>query len=334
MHVKNRLLPFLALCPILFGFGPPTGFDIHEGPTTDDSVRLILIGDTGQVPVADDPHKMNPEQREQLRRSLAAEQATAIIDLGDLFYWKGPRCRLGTTPQQSGERLDAHLYDHIGGLGAPVFLVLGNHDVGPMPEALKKHFFGNQAGKRSRSRERCYRLQQKLHDDIVFPAVSYGVDFGPVRLATLHTSAPRNQWAANHITDFFADQDDDWSLLAGHHVLQTGCDKTSEDVVSPWLQKSGLKPDLYMNGHAHILQVGVFDGVPAITSGSGSKLREFPHCEPTDTQGVQWGASEFGYAVLEANADWLRVQFKNIAGEKLHCWERDRVNPTGRECED
>ena len=64
---------------------------------------------------------MNQQQREQLRNSLQKEQVDAIVDLGDLFYWKGPRCRPQDNPIDSGKMLDAHIYDHVGGLDIPVF---------------------------------------------------------------------------------------------------------------------------------------------------------------------------------------------------------------------
>jgi hypothetical protein len=328
----NRVFrAFSAVCLPLFAFGGKTGFVEKDWQNTEE-LRIILIGDTGQIPVEGDPHKMSEAQRTQLRESLSNENATAIVDLGDLFYWKGPKCRAGATPEQSGSLLDAHLYDHVGGLDAPVFLVLGNHDVGPLAEHFKKALTGGRSGKRSEARERCYRLQEELHDDMVFPGESYGVDFGPLRMAALHTSAPQKQWAGEEIQAYFDEDPSDWTLLAGHHVLRTGCDKINEDAVSPWLEKTGLRPDMYANGHAHILQLGVFDGVPAVTSGSGSKLREFPACTPTDTEGVQWGESKYGYAVLEVEKDFLRVRFKDLGGIELHCWQRGRNDPLGEAC--
>ena len=75
----------------MLGFKGNTGF-VEQSWEQKQKVRIILIGDTGQLPVQNDPHKMNQQQREQLRNSLQKEQADAIVDLGDLFYWKGPRC--------------------------------------------------------------------------------------------------------------------------------------------------------------------------------------------------------------------------------------------------
>lgn len=294
--------------------------------------RVILIGDTGALPVEGDPHKMTPAQREQLRQSLAAEEAGVILDLGDLFYNKAPQCGPRDDPAEAGALLDANLYDHVGGLAPQVFLVLGNHDVGPYGEYLKRRIFGRRAGKRSTSRERCYTLYAEQHEEMVFPDTSYGVDLGPARIAVLHTSAPHRQWPGEPVQEFLEEDPQDWAIVAGHHVYKTACDKVSEDFVSVRLQEQEITPDLYVNGHAHILQMGVFDGVPAVTSGSGSKLREFPGCEPTATEGVLWGESTYGYAVLDITSETLKVQFKDIAGQDLYCWQRGRDNPAGEAC--
>ena len=56
-------------------------------------LRLIIVGDTGALPVPDDTdaswegsHYNTVETREQLRRSMRAEQADGIVAMGDLVY--------------------------------------------------------------------------------------------------------------------------------------------------------------------------------------------------------------------------------------------------------
>jgi predicted phosphodiesterase len=328
--MKSKIPSLLLLSSFLLGFKKHTGF-VEQPWSSSEKVRIILIGDTGQLPVENDSHKMNQQQRADLRSSLQMEGADAIVDLGDLFYWKGPRCKANDDPIDSGKLLDAHIYDHVGGLDTPVFLVLGNHDVGPLSEYFKRIFFGAQSGKRHEARERCYRLQDDLHEEIFFPGESYGVDFGPLRMAVLHTSAPHSHWAATEVRSFLYEESEDWTLLAGHHVLQTGCDKENENILFPWLQEHEIQPDFYANGHAHLLQLGMFEQIMAITSGSGSKLRT-PNCNPTDTEGVMWGESQFGYAVLEATSSTMKLQFKNLHGTELFCWEQGKNDSTGHVC--
>jgi predicted phosphodiesterase len=326
--MQKRLL--YCLIPFLMAGDTTESFVQYDWPVKN-TVRLILIGDTGQLPVQDNPFKINQEQRAALRKSLQSEEADAIIDLGDLYYWSGPKCKQSDLPEESGRLLDEHLYDIVGGLETPVFLVLGNHDVGPVPEFLKRAIFGDSSGQSNRAREHCYFLQAQLHEEFHFPEVSYGVDFGPIRMAAIHTSSPYRKWAPQKIDSFFAQDDGDWTLIAGHHVLKAACDKVEEDILFPWLNANNLKPDIYANGHAHFLQLGVFENILAITSGSGSKLRYDKDCIPTDTNGVTWGESKFGYSVLDVHPEKIQVRFKNVYGEELFCWQQEK-GEEGKPC--
>ncbi|MBM76449.1 MAG: hypothetical protein CMK59_13670 [Proteobacteria bacterium] len=327
MDLKPILMCILV--PFLLGWREGDDFVIQNWEEKD-SVRIVLIGDTGQLPTEGDPFKMNKIQREQLRQSLREEQATAIVDLGDLFYWKSPRCSKVFNSEQELKDIDAHLYDYVGGLKTPLFLVLGNHDVGPFAEHYLRRLNGGDFGKSSSARERCYLQQPKIHDDVYFPSSVYGVDFGPVRMAVLHTSSPYRHWPSKDIGDFLDSAD--WSLLVGHHVYKTACDKEDEDIVLPWIESGGIRPNIYANGHAHILQLGHFEGTTAITSGAGSKIRVFPDCDPKKTKGVVWGLSEFGYATLDVDSEKIVVRYKNIVGDELFCWERRREDSFGAEC--
>ena len=249
----------LSALPLILTSCASRGFEEAQFPLADpgqDVARVILIGDTGALPIEGDPHKMTPAQRAQLRESLRGEEATIILDLGDLFYNKAPECKRGDDPERAGELLDANLYDHVGGLAPAVFLVLGNHDVGPYGEYLKRRFFGRRAGKRSASRERCYSLYAEQHEEMIFPDTSYGVDIGPARVAVLHTSAPHRQWPGDPVKEFLEKDNGDWAIVAGHHVYKTACDKVGDDFVGGRLAEQEITPDLYVNGHAHLLQMG------------------------------------------------------------------------------
>lgn len=324
MRARRPLITsLLVLTPLLLlGAGRPDRVPDPVQLPGGDTVRLILIGDTGQPPVVDDPHKMNAAQREALRGALVAEDADAILDLGDLFYEVGQKCGRRSLSEEDEAGLDRHLYDHVGGLQAPVILVLGNHDVGPYREYIKRKLFGVRHGQRSEARERCYEHYARAHDDMIFPAEHYEVRVGDlVQIQVLNTSAPLRDWpdAIDPVAP--------WQIYAGHHVLQTAGDKESEDIVRPWLERQEHTPDLWANGHAHFLQFGVFDGIPAATSGSGSKLREHPAC-PEDpncaVRGVDWGVSQFGYAVVDMDATTMTLTFKTHDGQDLWSWEQSK----------
>lgn len=262
-----------------------------------DAVRLIAVGDTGQPggPLRD------------VRRAIAAEPGKdAVVVLGDLIYRSGPRCPSGQAQGAARALLQRHLGDPLAGLGAPALLVLGNHDV-------------NGSG-RDPAREACLLDFAAQQPDLYLPALTYKVDLGPVRLVVINT---------NHLTQGDAARVRAWlrdapgpTVMAGHHPLRTYGDKQEEDRVLPWLRQHKLRPDLYLNGHAHLLQAGVYEGIFAVTSGAGSKLRAGPTCPPGCGPGQLWGQATHGYSVLEFRGDQLLVQLKDRHGRLL--WETRR----------
>jgi 3',5'-cyclic AMP phosphodiesterase CpdA len=245
---------------------------------------------------------------EAVRPTVRAENADIVVVLGDLVYPVAPSCPDGKLTPDAREELD----DLVGGLlrdlGKSVYLVLGNHDVGH--------------GARDPAREACLIDYVASEPNLWLPDLSYGVDLGVVSLMVLNTNAldreqgkkTRKLWAGAS----------GWKILAGHHVLKTYHDKESEDYLRPWLKKNRVKPDLYANGHAHVLQFGVYGGLPALTSGATAKLREYPACPPNCGAGQKWGTSSVGYAVVDATADTLEVVFKDVTGKELYRWDTRR----------
>lgn len=264
-----------------------------------DQARLVLVGDTGYSgPYAD-----------QLRTALLAEpNKDAIIVLGDLVYPFTPSCPDGKVSGNVEAFIHARVGAVFNGLGVPVLLVLGNHDV--------------KQGSRAPAREACLLDYAAKHDDLVLPGLAYEVDLGVATLAVANTNALDEAGAARVSAAWKGHPG--WKLLMGHHTWVTYHDKEDQDRVRPWARAGGLVPDLYANGHAHVLQFGVYDGVAALTSGSGSKLRMYPSCPPDCGAGQLWGASEYGYAVLTVTKRELVVVFKNLEGKELWRWSRQR----------
>ncbi|MBW1881126.1 MAG: hypothetical protein JRJ84_22460 [Deltaproteobacteria bacterium] len=116
--------------------------------------------------------------------------------------------------------------------------------------------------------------------------------------------------------------------------------------VRPWYDEHGIVPDLVTNSHAHIMEFGVYplasgDLVPAATSGSQGWLLCRDECGE-DARGPEgsvcgdgqlWGASEYGYAVVDIWPDLLQVTYKDVEGNDLFCWQRTHEDPEGEVCE-
>lgn len=292
------------------------------------SVRLIIIGDTGARPVSvasdaawEGSQYITHALREQMRLSMRAEQADGIVVTGDLVYGPtiaqlSPRCR--DTDAAAETWLDPVLGSYFEELPT-TWLALGNHDVG--------HYFY------SRARARCLHAYAATTENIRLPEANYTVDFGLAQLFVLDTNRPTRRWPSEEIQRRM-DAEDGWVIMGGHHVLKTAFDKESESEIRTWIAETGLAPDLWINGHAHFLQFGVYDGIPALTSGSGSKIRAHPDCPGPACVGAEaplFSRSTFGYAVVDLTADEMTMRIKGVDGQTLYCWQQTRGGE-GRAC--
>ncbi|MFT7580101.1 MAG: hypothetical protein ACI9MR_001768 [Myxococcota bacterium] len=263
-------------------------------------LRLIVIGDTGAP----------GEVIGKWRKSIRAERKDAVLVTGDLLYPEAPLCPSGRLTEAGRTMIDAHLGDILSGLGAPTYLLLGNHDVSHDRYEAR--------------RERCVLNYIAGFDDLILPATNYTVDFGIALLGIVDTNK-LDDGAAAVISEGYAGHSGA-KLLAGHHTLKTYHDKEKQDIVRPWIGEHGIKPHMYLNGHAHLLQFGVYDSIPALTSGTGRYPRERPICPGHCGPGQLWGVSDPGYAVLEvtqgaAGTHRLSVEFKDADGRSLWTWD-------------
>jgi hypothetical protein len=104
-----------------------------------DSVRIILIGDTGLVKDKDPktcsgddqgfPAQINPELIAAMQASIRGEGADVTVALGDLIYPNGVGCNDGELSDAKTEKIDGLLADYLGEFDTPVLMILGNHDV-------------------------------------------------------------------------------------------------------------------------------------------------------------------------------------------------------------
>ncbi len=292
-------------------------FPALSAPVDGDQVRLVIIGDTGALPTevtVEGALRITDTVRQQIRGSIRDEQADAIVVLGDLVYGPGaaqlsPKCR--DTDEVAEEWLDPALGDYFAGLPT-TWLALGNHDVGHV--------------RYSRRRARCLRDYAATTDNLRLPESAYTVDFGLGQLVVLDTNRPTGDWPSAEIQQRIA-RTDGWVIMGGHHVLKTTFDKESETAVRQWLSQTDIQPDLWINGHAHFLQFGVYDGIPSLTSGTGSKVRQRPECPGPECVGPEaplFSRSIFGYAVVDLTADDLTVRIKDADGQAVYCWRKTR----------
>ena len=257
-----------------------------------ESLRIIAIGDTG----------LDNDAMQALRTSIKAEEKDLILALGDLVYPEAPPCPDGHLTPDATALLDESIGATLLGLGAPVLLVLGNHDV--------RH------GRRDPAREACILRYAERHPDLVMPSLNWVLDVGVISITGLNTNALDDSQAMTAARALREAKG--WTMLIGHHVLKTYHDKDGEDIVRPWLERHGLRPEIFLNAHAHLLQSGTYEGVIGLTSGSAALPRVRPECPPGCEPGQRFGSSLSGYAILDVTAEQLVVEFYDNMGNSLH----------------
>lgn len=287
------LVAFLLACGPRFAPAmspPPRDLPLEVKATT--HYRVLLIGDTG----------LDNEDMAAVRAAVQAEKKDVIVALGDLVYPESPPCPdLRLTPSAK-KILDRATGATLLGLGAPVLLVLGNHDV--------RH------GKRDPAREACILHYAATKSELVMPALTWVVDTGVVTMVGLNTNDLDDAQGKMAASALKASKG--WTMLLGHHVLRTYHDKETENVVRPWLQRHKLAPDVFGNGHAHLHQLGIYDGIVAVTSGATALPRSRPSCPPDCGPGQVFGNSSPGYALLDFTPERVEISFHDAKGTVLH----------------
>lgn len=290
-------------------------------PGSPQRLRLLLIGDTGD----------EGPPRDSVARSIAAERADVVVILGDLVYPHGPSCADGRIPDEARGTLQRHLGRPFGDLQSPVLLVLGNHDV----ERSILWVF-----KRARvSQEACYFLYaNEGSNPFVLPARHYALTLGPAALAIVTSTGGFLDAGAGRMTaEVFGRRDDDWDILLTHHVFRTFHRMEGEREVRDWLERERLRPHVVANGHAHFLQMGVHEGILAITSGGGARKHDQRPCSigappPQHCRAGQYfgHSGGYGYVLLELEAETATVTFKDENGKVLWgCVARRRERSCG-----
>jgi len=274
-------------------------------PSADGSAELILIGDTGE------PGPLVTRWQVALKN----ERARTAIVLGDLLYPQAPPCPTGVPNPAALAMFETNVHAPFAATGKEVFLLLGNHDMSWVDDEPP--------------RDLCVIRRFEKDPQVRLPAAWYAVDMGVAALVVLNTNKLDDE-QARFAKAIIAAHPGKRVIFAGHHVLRTFHDKVDEDIIEPWLVQHGLRPDMWVNGHAHVLQLVMRDGIPAVTSGTASRPRERPACDRAANtgscgEGQLWGSSTPGYAVLRvgpaSEQQRLSLVFKDVDGKDLWAWQ-------------
>lgn len=225
-----------------------------------DRVRFVAVGDTG---------KANDGQRAVaagVRAACAAAGCDFVLLLGDNLYPTG-------MDHPTDPRADAWIGDPYAG-GAPVWLVLGNHD------------WANRDADRAG-----WQLDwAQRRDGVEAPGHAWAFEAGPLAMVAVDTNAifqfgaePQASWARERLDRSGAP----WKVLVGHHPMRSdGPHGNAGDYEGtaglPWVAGRSVarfyaeavcgRARLALSGHDHSRQVGSRCGTDWVVSGAGASV--------------------------------------------------------------
>ena len=270
-------------------------------PADPSAVRFVALGDVGRG---------DANQRRVARgvvHACAERGCDAIALLGDLLYPDGME-------KDDDPRAEQWIAAPYAPAGAPLLLVLGNHDYG-----------------RGRDVASAGRLLRWAKDrpGIVLPANVWDLRAGPVHFVGLDTNAafqfgeaPQRAWLARVLDE----SDAPWKVVLGHHPFRSDGEHGNAGAYEGWtgvpiasgaalrrLFEGALcdRADLYLAGHDHNRQLLAACGVDLIVSGAGSSTT------PIVDRGnhPSFASAEPGFVWLELGEGEGRVVFLDADGK-------------------
>jgi hypothetical protein len=354
--VAARLSATLALTSVLAS----CLHDVHRvgpiapaPPPRPAAVRVLVFGDFGYRTV---PQWLVARA---MRRAHAATPFDLAVQLGDNVYYCGPdpaltgaeACRFapdGSTVVPGAPLPEDPLFRRneaqLGGLrladGAPlpIYLALGNHDIGwGGPRCAVP---GLSEGESTRRRA-CLSVAHRS-DRWTMPGRHYVVDRGPVRLVVVDTNlvvADYGGFTLDGEVAFLREAvapcgADLLCFVVGHHP-PAAVHGYGRGGPSPWAERMGRllaaaggRASAFFAGHVHTLEHLSLDGLDVFVSGATAMggFMPFRWRVPARAQ-LRFATSAWGYAVLEADARGWSVRFHDFAGEPLHCCAAERGGP-------
>ncbi|MBK9974793.1 MAG: metallophosphoesterase [Planctomycetes bacterium] len=266
-------------------------------PAISGSLRLLVLGDWGSGQIE---QWQVAQGMETLAASLKGFHAGLM--LGDNFYPGG----VSSIDDPLWSQYFEQVYDtpHLGQLHWHA--LLGNHDHAGSVRAQFEYT----------------RKNPRWHMPWFFWSHTFHSASGPlVKVVAIDTNRKFGQWAAQmHFLDRELECSPDLPVVVcGHHPIYT-CGKLGalprvKYELRDKLVRAGVKA--YISGHEHNQQLIVRDGLTQLVQGGGGKVLT-PLVWKQQAKGVVFGAEEYGFSVLYADAQGLRFDWRDRTGKLLH----------------
>jgi 3',5'-cyclic AMP phosphodiesterase CpdA len=310
------------------------------------ALRVLVFGDFGRRTL---PQWLVARA---ILRENAARPLDLALQLGDNLYYCGPdplragaeRCRFGedgATVAPGAEPPDDPVFEENesplralrGRDGAPVpmYLALGNHDIGWGGDRCAVRGL---AGEEATRRRACLEVARHT-PGWTMPGRHYVLDRGPVRFVVVDTNvvvADYGGFTLEGEVEFVRRATAECGagrlcFLAGHHApaavhgYGVGRRSAFPARMARLLSAAGGRARAFFAGHVHTLEHLSLDGLDVFVSGSTAMGGFMPLRFVTPARATpRFATSAWGYAVLEVDAQggWA-VRFHDFRGEPLHC---------------
>jgi hypothetical protein len=329
---------------------------LREDPVTEPRrgrtpvVRVVVLGDFGLRSI---PQRLVARA---VRRAHAARPFDLALLLGDNLYYCGPdpgrpgaeTCRFaedGATVAAGATQPDDPIFRVIekplegmrlaGGAPLPIFLALGNHDIGWGSGCDDRGLPPREATRR----RACLSVARRT-PAWTMPGRHYVIDRGPLRIVVLDTNVVVADYGGftleqeiAFVRQAVAPCGERICVLAGHHPPAAMHDFRRHPSSFPGrmarlLAAADGRAPAFFAGHLHDLQHLSLGALDVFVSGSTAMgdFSGFRYRTPAIAQS-HFASSAWGYAVLEVDAEGYAVRFHDLSGEPLHCCEAARGGP-------
>ncbi len=315
--------------------------------------RVLVFGDFGFESI---PQRLAAGA---MGRATRARPFDLALEVGDNIYHCGPdptrpgaeTCRFaddGVTVAPGASPPDDPLFRvneaPLAGLRGrdggplPIYLALGNHDVGLGGGRCARPALGEVEAMRRRA---CLAVARRTPTWIQ-PARHYVLDRGTVRFVVLDTNVVVRDYGGFTLEDELAFVREATAscgaerlcFLVGHHppaaVHWYGTHRPLPYAarMARLVAAAGGRARAFFAGHVHALEHLSLDGLEVFISGS-TAMGSFAHFTtraPARAQ-VRFATTAWGYAVLETDGRGYRVAFFDTGGAALHCCEAGASGP-------
>jgi acid phosphatase len=276
----------------------------------EEAAEFLIVGDWGR--------RGTHHQREvaaQMAKTAKRRNSRWVISVGDNFYDDGVQSTSDSHWQESFEQVYS-----AAALQVPWYVALGNHDYRGVPQA-QIDYAANSS--RWRMPARYYQVSGR---QIGAPQLDlFVIDTSP--LVHAYREKVHSVIAANIADQDTAEQlrwldeslsksEAPWKMVVGHHTLHSGGSAHGDtqelvEQVKPLLLQHGVQA--YINGHDHDLQHLYRDGIHFLCCGAGSEARPVQA-----VSGTVFCAQKSGFVAVSCDADTLRVEYRDMGGQRLH----------------